>query len=91
MGSKRRHAWLPQLAKICNPYAFQADEAAGVFAEAGFKSVGATNAVSLLAHFLSGSGTPKDYADGSSLSTKVKDDSQFQVADKTVPFNQPIG
>lgn len=72
----------PQLARMCDPYLFQADERAGVFAEDGFNIVGATNAASLLSHFLGGSGTSVDYADGSSLSIKVKADSQFQAADK---------
>jgi hypothetical protein len=70
-----------QLARTCSFSEFLNDEMQGRLAAAGFAGIGATNAASLLAHFLAGSGTPVDDADGSSLSIEVKNDSQFQAAD----------
>lgn len=63
---------------------FQAYRAEGVALVGAIYSAGSPHGAFLLTHFLAGSGTPEDFADGSPLSGEVKLSARFQALDQAV-------
>ena len=73
----------PQLAATCSHLQARADHAAGEAIAAGMQ-VGSPAGANFLRHFLAGSGTAVDLADGSGLAAAARRSGIFRKLDKTV-------